>query len=108
MRSKVGARSRLSVGVAVVSAAVLAGCSVRLKGLVTDSATGQPVPQCAVMIGSRYDRSDAEGRYILPIHTDWTRVTFIASGYEPKTVEFRYSMDRDSVVDVALEPLPGH
>lgn len=90
--------------VAILVALAMTGCSVRVGGQVLDARTHQPIPGCAVTIGSRYERTDADGRYLTPILLAWDELFFLASGYEPKTVKFAYSNDRDTTVNVELTP----
>lgn len=85
---------------------VASGCSVRVGGQVLDQQTRKPIQGCAVTIGSRYERTDADGRDLAPIHLDWDELFFLASGYEPKTVKFSYSSDRDTTVNVELTRRP--
>jgi hypothetical protein len=72
---------------------------------VSNEMTGGPIPQCAVTIGGAYTRSDLAGHYVVSAITDWHVISFIAPGYQPRTVDFQYSSDRDTLVNVGLAPL---
>jgi len=90
---------------AVVAVALLiAGCSIRVGGIVTDTETGKPIPGCAVTIGPRVSFTTEEGSYLLPVHMDWGKVSFLAPGYVPVSKDVDYTSERDAKLDVALTP----
>jgi hypothetical protein len=105
-------RRHLAVIAATLATASLSACSIRVRGVVTDQATGKPIPACAIAIGPKKLQSDANGKYIVSTYTDWHIISFDAAGYEPKRIDFAYSSDRDTFVNAALTPVsaeqPAH
>jgi len=96
-------RRRLLIVAAVLAIACLPGCSIRVRGVVTDKVTGDPIPACAIAIGPKKLQTRPDGRYIVSTYTDWHIITFDAPGYEPMKIDFSYSSDRDTIINAALE-----
>ncbi|HYC53685.1 MAG TPA: hypothetical protein VEL28_01930 [Candidatus Binatia bacterium] len=93
---------RTKVIVALCTALLVSGCSMRVSGKVTDSETGEPIGVCAVKIGPRTMRTDPLGNYAVNAEKSWDVIEFLAPDYEPMTAQVDSSQTRYPVIDVAL------
>jgi len=83
---------------------LLAGCTtVRVAGMVYDEATGDWINSCGITTGPKYYHTDSAGHYNLKTRADWKSMTFVAPGYETKSIPVDGSK-RFANVNVGLVP----
>jgi len=90
------------------------GNTLRVRGVISDAATGQPISPCSVRIGERTAVADLVGRYYLhawrrppntkfaPSHRD---MEVLCKGYENKIVPVMRG-SRSQVVNVQMTATP--
>lgn len=65
---------------------MLAGCSIRVTGVVTDRSSGKPIPLCAVGVRDLVVHTDQVGAYVIKVRSTKKELEFSAAGYEPQVV----------------------
>lgn len=82
---------------------LIAGCAMRVSGVVSDRDSGQPVPACTVSIRERYTHTDPTGHYSLGVpHVPQESIKFVAPGYAVLTKSINAENSRYPVVDAEL------
>jgi carboxypeptidase family protein/putative oligomerization/nucleic acid binding protein len=96
--------ARIAVTVATV---VVAGCSLRITGVVRDEGTGSPIGGAVLSADDRRDRftvTDPLGRFNIKTDANTTTMTVTAPSYEAASVAVPPG-SRSRVVDVTLRSL---
>lgn len=92
--------------VLLLSFTLESGAQVVLRGIVTDSATGEPLVAATVRVAetSRGTITNAKGAYTLPLPPGPYQIVFSYLAYHPETLNVL--LDRDRAYNVSLEPSP--
>lgn len=80
----------------------------RIRGVVTDEASGDPLPGATLAVGERSTRTDDEGRYSMLVDAGDVTLTATAYGYADVTRAVTVPAGGELTADVALSPLPVH
>jgi hypothetical protein len=84
---------------------LVAGCtSMRVTGNITDSVTGDVVPNCGVTIGPRYISADGAGHFVVNARKSWGKLDVVCAGYEPQSVEVDSSQSRYPTISILMTP----
>ena len=87
----------------VVLAGALAAQTTKVSGVVTDAATGEPLPFVNVaFVDSKIGTvTDFDGRYVLDTYYATDSIRAMAVGYAPRTIAVK--RDKEQVIDIALQ-----
>ena len=76
----------------------------QIQGVVTDAETGEPLPFLNVFYEGKGvgGITDMDGRYTVPKHVEWKKLTFSSVGYETQVILI---YDNTKILNVKMKPL---
>ena len=76
----------------------------QIQGVVTDAETGEPLPFLNVFYEGKGvgGITDKDGRYTVPKHVEWKKLTFSSVGYETQVILI---YDNTKILNVKMKPL---
>ena len=76
----------------------------QIQGVVTDAETGEPLPYLNVFYEGKGVGAitDIDGRYTVPKHVEWKKLTFSSVGYETQVILI---YNNTQILNVEMKPL---
>ena len=103
---------RLATAFALFTAALGPASGQSVRGVVRDSASGQPIPGAVVWLGDTADTflarsvSGADGAYSVLRLAGAARLHVLRIGFRPALIRFAIAGSRDTLIDVRLGAIP--